>query len=315
MLSNAISLFSSLISRNKLTILNFHQVLQNKDSLRPWEPDSEKFNWQMALLRKHFRPMSLSQAMELLKSGKLPSRTVVVTFDDGYLNNLTVALPILKKYKIPATVFIATAFSEGKNMWNDRILDLFSQHSEMMDLSVAGLGNVDVSEPKLKLVTAQKTVLALKYFEPSIRDEKVALLIKSNGGYSETRKMMNASEIKMISDAGLEIGAHTHNHPILNTLAIDEQYQEIKRNQELLSLWTNKSVTTFAYPNGKVGVDLSMETVDLVKELGFDFAVSTECGYVNQQSNRYTLNRFTPWDNTPWKFQARIAMNYLNGKP
>jgi peptidoglycan/xylan/chitin deacetylase (PgdA/CDA1 family) len=315
MLCNAISFFSRPISRNKLTILNYHQVLEHKDVLRPWEPDSEKFNWQMALLRKHFRPMSLSQGMDLLESGKLPSRSVAVTFDDGYLNNLTVALPILQKYKIPATVFIATAFSEGKNMWNDRILDLFAQHNEVMDLSVAALGHDDVSVPAKKLAIAQKTVLALKYFEPSVRDEKVDLLIKSNSGYVEARKMMNASEIKTISDAGLEIGAHTHNHPILNTLTVDEQYQEIKKNRELLSQWTNKPVAGFAYPNGKVGVDLSTETVNVVKTLGFEYAVSTEPGYVNQQSNRYTLNRFTPWDNTPWKFQARMAMNYINGKP
>jgi len=315
MLSSVISFFSSPISRNKLTILNFHQVLAHKDALRPWEPDSEKFNWQMALLRKHYRPISLSQGMNLLESGQLPSRSVAVTFDDGYLNNLTVALPILKKWQIPATVFIATAFSEGKNMWNDRILDLFAQHSDIMDLSVSGMGHVDISAPEKKLATAQKTVLALKYFEPSVRDEKVAQLITSNGGYVEARKMMNASEIKEISDAGIEIGAHTHNHPILNTLTVEEQYQEIKQNQELLSHWTNKAVTGFAYPNGKVGIDLSAETVNVVKELGFDYAVSTEWGYVNQQSNRYTLNRFTPWDNAPWKFQARIAMNYINGKP
>jgi peptidoglycan/xylan/chitin deacetylase (PgdA/CDA1 family) len=229
------------------------------------------------------------------------------------LNNLTVALPILQKWQIPATVFIASAFSQGKNMWNDRILDLFAQSKGMMDLSVADLGQVNITATGKKLAMAQQTVLALKYFEPEIRDEKVNQLITNNGGYHEARKMMNPSEIKELSDASIEIGGHTHNHPILKTLTLEQQSQEIVQNRDLLSQWTGNAIKGFAYPNGKIGVDLSQETINLVKELGFEYAVSTQWGYANQQSNRYTLNRFTPWDNAPWKFQARLAMNYING--
>lgn len=117
----------SLISRNKLSILIYHQVLAKPDPMRPSEPDAETFRWQMQLLKKHFCPIGLTEAVNHLEHNSLPKNAVCVTFDDGYLNNLEVAQPILQAYRIPATVYVATAFSNGCNMWNDRLLDLFAR--------------------------------------------------------------------------------------------------------------------------------------------------------------------------------------------
>ncbi len=129
MLHQLLSLSGRLLSRGKLSILIYHQVVAEFDPMRPNEPTPEIFDWQMALLARYFTPLSLDEAVERLALGTLPANAVCVTFDDGYLNNLTVAQPILAKYAIPATVYVATAFRNQANMWNDRIQDLCADPS------------------------------------------------------------------------------------------------------------------------------------------------------------------------------------------
>ena len=127
MLHKLIQLTGALLGRNKLSILIYHQVLAEADPMRPTEPTAAIFDWQMRLLRDYFTPLSLDQALDHLKHNTLPANAVCVTFDDGYVNNLSVAEPILAKYAIPATVYVATGFSHGSNMWNDRLMYLFAE--------------------------------------------------------------------------------------------------------------------------------------------------------------------------------------------
>jgi len=106
----AIQLTNTMMSANRLSILIYHQVLDSPDPMRPGTPDAHSFHWQMQLLRRHFRPLSLDRATRLLRAGALPPRSVCVTFDDGYRNNLDIAAPILRQFDLPATVFVATSF-------------------------------------------------------------------------------------------------------------------------------------------------------------------------------------------------------------
>ncbi len=315
MLHFILKLLSSCISRNKLVILNFHQVLENNDVLRPGEPNKEKFDWQMALLKTYYKPMSISYALNLLGQGKLPTNSVCITFDDGYLNNYTVALPLLKKHNIPATVFVASAFSHGENMWNDRIIDLFASFKgEEIDLSAAGLGKVVIKEHEIKYQTAWQTVLALKYFPINDRLSKVKQLYQDNGNIHETRKMMLPEEILAMSEAGIEIASHTHNHPIIKDLTEKELLAEILTNKNLLEQWTGKAVTGFAYPNGKTGIDFNEKAFNVLATLGIKYAVTTQWGFSTPTSEQYTLKRFTPWDDKPWKFHLRMLLNLIRNK-
>ena len=102
-----------------VSILTYHQVLPEFDYMRPREPTVSDFEWQMELLAKYFNPISLSDALTALEYGELPERAVCVTFDDGYANNEELAMPILTRLGIPATVFVSTNFLNGGRMWND----------------------------------------------------------------------------------------------------------------------------------------------------------------------------------------------------
>ena len=98
-----------LVGKNKLTILIYHQVLENPDPMRPSEPDAEKFRWHMKLIRDYFNPLPLDVAVKQLLRGDLPANTVCVTFDDGYLNNLEVAQPILAACPALCALFFVSA--------------------------------------------------------------------------------------------------------------------------------------------------------------------------------------------------------------
>ncbi|MFC6669013.1 polysaccharide deacetylase family protein [Marinobacterium aestuariivivens] len=313
MFHQLLTLLSLPISRNKLSILNYHQVLTTPDPLRPWEPDCVKFDWQMKLLSRHFRPLALLDALDRLDSDTLPSRAVCVTLDDGYRSNLEVALPILDRYQVPATVFVATAFSDGENMWNDRIIDLLAGlRSDTIDLEPVELGRCTLDGIATRRHLANRIIDQLKYLAVEDRLTKVDELIEVNGSIHETRKMMCAEEVARLSRSGIEIGGHTHNHPILKGMRPEQQREEVARNKALLEEWTGKPVLGFAYPNGRFGKDMDEESLAIIRELGFRYAVSTDAGFTARNTNRFALRRFTPWDANPVKFHARMILNLRN---
>src|SRR5438067_10198380 len=103
----------------RLSILVFHRVLPQQDPLFPDEMDAQRFDKLLALLKSCFNVVSLRDGIDGLRRGKLPSRAVCITFDDGYADNAEIALPILQRHGMPATFFVATGFLDGGRMFND----------------------------------------------------------------------------------------------------------------------------------------------------------------------------------------------------
>ena len=102
-LRTALAMFSPAGRRAKLSTLIYHRVLPEPDPLRTGDPDAATFRWQMGLLARHFNVLPLPEAARRLQDGTLPARAACVTFDDGYADNFTIALPILREAGIPAT--------------------------------------------------------------------------------------------------------------------------------------------------------------------------------------------------------------------
>lgn len=295
------------LGKQKLSILIYHQVLPEYDPMRPDEATKETFTWQMALISRYMTPISLADAMEGLRNNTLPQNAVCVTFDDGYINNLTIAQPILERYQVPATVYIATAFSDGKNMFNDRIFDLIGDSQrQRFDLSAIELGEVEVSDYQSRLDLSYQIIGKTKYLHYALRVETIDKLYKDNAVQEYPRRMMTSEQIKTLSDQGVEIGAHTHDHPILRTLGVAEQSQQIAQSKSILETILDKKVTQFAYPNGKLDDDYSLETVEIVKQCGFENAVSTIQGVSDRSTDTFQLQRFLPWDSHPLKFHTRL---------
>jgi peptidoglycan/xylan/chitin deacetylase (PgdA/CDA1 family) len=301
-----------IVGKNKLSILIYHEVVNDRDPMRPANPDAQEFRWQMQLLHDHFNPISLAKAVQHLQHRNLPANSVCVTFDDGYLNNLEVAQPILEAYGIPATVFIATAFSNGVNMWNDRLIDLIGDpHITTVRLNALAMTSVKVSDWESRIKLVDKILPELKYREYREREKIIDALYLENNAREAPRKMMTQDETALLAFKDIDIGAHTVDHPILKSLSGEDLRHQIAGSKEMLENITGTPVTGFAYPNGIPGSDYDAATIEMVKESGFEYAVSTTWGISTPDTSSYELNRSTPWDKNPAKFHLRMLRNAM----
>lgn len=309
MLHKLLSLCGQVLGRGKLSILIYHQVFTERDPMRPSEPDAATFEWHMRLLARYHSPLSLTAALEHLAAGTLPANAVCVTFDDGYLNNLTVAQPILAKYGIPATVYVATAFSHGCNMWNDRIQDLCADLSRTSLLTAEGV--IALTDWPSRIVAARKLIHQWKYLPLQQRTEAVDTLYQLNKANEYPCRMMDIAQLQQLVASGVTIGAHTKHHPILKSLSSAEQQFEISESKAELEQWLQQPVEHFAYPNGAQDRDFDEVAIGHVAAAGFRSATVTDWGTSNRSTSPFLLKRFTPWDVKPLLFHARLVKNLL----
>ncbi len=294
----------------RLSILIYHRVLREQDPLFPSEVDGARFDAQMRQVSRIFNVIPLSEAVERLKSGTLPARAACITFDDGYADNAEIALPILKKRKIPATFFIATGYLNGGIMFNDSVIECIRMTDrKTLSLPSLGLDELPVQTVAEKRLAIGSILSSLKYKEPVLRQELAEEIRSLTGIDTPARLMMEDEQVKLLSDSGMEIGGHTVNHPILASVDRETARTEILNGKEYLEALTGNPVRLFAYPNGKPDRDYLAEHATIVKELGFDAAVSTAAGVAHKKSDLFQLPRFTPWDRSSLRFSLRLVGN------
>jgi peptidoglycan/xylan/chitin deacetylase (PgdA/CDA1 family) len=293
-----------------LSILVYHRVICEPDPLVPDEVCASEFDSQLAVLGRWFKVLPLRDAVVRLRNGTLPIRAACVTFDDGYADNVTLALPILRRRGVPATFFLATDFIDGGIMWNDRVIETIRRaRGDTLDARSIGLDTLDISTIGLRRQAIEKTLATLKYLPSRERQRRVDRLAAETSSSLPSDLMMTAEQVRHLCGSGMEIGAHTVTHPILAQLDRERADFEIRNSKRRLEEITGNPVTLFAYPNGKPSRDYRREHVAAVRALGFEAAVTTAWGVAHAASDPYQLPRFTPWDRTPNKFILRLLRN------
>lgn len=304
------TLASGFGGKKKLLILIYHRVLEKYDFMRPNVVDKQGFIWHLDLLSKYFNVLSLDEALKHIESDTLPSRAICITFDDGYRDNYTNALPILKNFNLSATFFIASGFLDGGRMWNDTIIEAVRNSTdEKMDLNFLGLGQVAVDDNDKKYLVAQQIINAIKHSPNETRQEYTERVAEQSSCLTNDL-MMSSEQVVELHKSGMEIGGHTVNHPILAKLDNQSANQEIINNKSFLDDLLGTPTKFFAYPNGKPNLDYLPVNVDQVKKAGYIAALSTQWGVVDKKSNRLQLARFMPWDQTESGFMLRICKIY-----
>lgn len=300
-------------TRGRLSILIFHRVLPQVDPLFPQEMDAQRFDVLCGWLGEWFNVLPLDQAVRRLKDGSLPQRALAITFDDGYADNHDVAMPILKKHGLCAMFFIATGFLDGGRMWNDTVIEAVRltklRTLPLQQLGVPGLVEMAVQSVARKQEAITQIIRAIKYLPVPQRlalTQELAALAQVT---PPTNLMMTSDQVRAMRRAGMQIGAHTVSHPILAKLSEHETREEIQRSKHQLEDLLDEPITLFAYPNGKPGEDYAAHNVQIVKDLGFEAAVSTAWGASSAQTDLFQVPRFTPWDQSPWRFALRMATN------
>lgn len=302
--------------RGRLSILIYHRVLPKEDPLLPGDVDSAAFDKQMKCLAECFNVLPLFEAVERLERDDLPSRAVCITFDDGYADNAEVALPILQRYGLRATFFIASGFLDGGWMFNDRVIEsVRGARGDQLDLQSVGKGKFDISSHEARRQTIDALISKLKYLPFSERDSEIQKITQLVHDNLPPSLMMNSEQVRALHAAGMEIGGHTAHHPILARLDPEAARNEIIKGKERLESIIGTRLRLFAYPNGKPVTDYMREHVEMVREIGFKAAVSTAWGVATRHADRFQLPRFTPWERTPGRFGARLVQNMLRTQP
>lgn len=306
-------------------ILLYHRVTNLKPDPQWLCVSPGRFSEQMELLRRSFHPLPLGELVRHGQQGTLPSNAVAVTFDDGYADNLSEALPILEQFQIPATIFVATGHLEKEHeFWWDEIeaLMLANQRADSLSLTLHGgthtwmlsespqtaanaaAANWNMTIPDCPTPRHQafrEVVRLIKRASLQQRDHLMQQLREWAGGAApprQTHRRLTADEIRELARSELvELGAHTVTHPVLSALSRGEQQWEITESKHALEEVLGREIVAFAYPCG-ARADYTPDSVALVRQAGFQYACSNFSGRVRPNTDALQLPRFLvrDWD-------------------
>lgn len=308
-----LSVMSPSGARAALSILIFHRVTPAIDPLFPGEPDARRFDDICRWVQAWFNVLPLDEAVARLRARELPARAMAITFDDGYADNHDVAMPILQRHGLPATFFVATGFLDGGCMWNDIVVEAVRQcrHDTLRLPEHLGLGELalPMGDWALRRRAVDQLLPALKHRPPARRLADAEAVMHAAGGSAPRDLMMSSAQVAGLARAGMLLGGHTVNHPILASLSEDEALAEMRGSRERLAAITQRPVDLFAYPNGRSGDDYTARDVALLPRAGYAAAVCTMPGAARAGADLYQLPRFTPWDRSRARFGLRLALN------
>lgn len=314
-------------------ILMYHRVTEFSSD--PWGMcvTPTHFAEQLDVLRHYSQPIRLQELRQALEKQNIPRRAVVVTFDDGYADNLYNAKPLLERYNVPATIFLSSGYiGQNREFWWDELDGIFLQPGslpEILRLSIRGhtytweLGEAthySVEEhqcsrsrkawegkPHSRLSLYHELWQRLRLLPHAERQQILDDITAWAGRTSTARpshRPLTVEDVHALGQAKLiEIGAHTISHPFLSAHTAAIQQAEIQRGKARLESMVTRPVMSFAYPHG----DYTSETHALVQAAGFTCACTTQADSVWQKTKPLLLPRVgvQDWSGTIFEQQLK----------
>lgn len=272
-------------------ILLYHRVIDLKTDPQLLAVSSEHFYEHMKYLKDNYNIISLDDLKRAMDSGKLPKKSIVITFDDGYEDNYLNAKPILDKLQIPAAIFVTTDhIGLTREFWWDDLERIFLLNDTPEELSLKLMDKEyswKVTDENSKRFVYYDMHKLLKPMPAQERDEIVDYLRGWAGIQAYCRPQylcMSAEQIKDTEKNGMiTIGAHTVSHCMLAALTPEQQEWEILESKKALEKILNHNVKHFSYPFGGLS-DFDNSSAKIVKDAGFDTAVANFCRQTYKES-------------------------------
>jgi len=280
--------------KGKGAILNYHRVLpQNKidNSLFNISVSVDNFNNQINYLKKNFDIISLDDLLVHLKS-KSNEFKIVITFDDGYKDNLNYAYPILKKFKAPATIYVITKLINNKYVpWWIKLEHFINNN------------NKDGGNKKKKFDFFKSKILLGDQLNI---DKQISSIIGANVQLKCSKIFLDLKEIQYLSEQKLiTIGSHSHSHYNFSQLTKEQTLNEFSISKYILEKIIKKKVLHFSYPYGG-NRNINFGYTKLLKNLGYLSAVTTIRQELHQ-ANQFKLPRiFINNDNYLFRLKLKL---------
>jgi peptidoglycan/xylan/chitin deacetylase (PgdA/CDA1 family) len=296
-------------------VLLYHRVNPRQDPFSVACVHPDDFEQQLIFLKRHYRVLPLAELWRRAEDHELPPNAVAITFDDGYADNHQLALPLLRKHGVPATLFLASSVAaEREPLWYDKVLyALKVTRCTYLDFPPLGLAAAPLVSISLRQAAALRCLAGLRGLPDGERQRCqrelfAALRVHDFGGLHGM--MMSWAEARQLEGGGFAVEAHTANHPIMSRLTRDEALAEVLTSRRAIESELQKEVRFFAYPNGKRD-DFTDESKKVLREAGFHAAFTTAPRKNSTIDDPYALGRATPWHADVARFalqQARIDL-------
>jgi len=308
--SRGVSGFSQ-TAQQPAVILAYHRIADLTPDSHALCTPPDVFREHMAYIRRECCPMSLDELVRAAASGRIPERAIAVTLDDGYLDALTAASPVLGDLGVPATFFVNTdRLDEEHERWWDILERVFSCASVPAALQL----QIDGQTLELPTGTVPERADALKRLNEAAwpmdtcaRAALVRDVLSWSGARAlprATHRVLTGEEIRALANRpGHSIGAHTVHHLALTTQPVDTKRREIFESKTTLERVLERPVHLFSYPYG----DFDADMLASVGEAGFRAAVTVQTGLVSAGTNRLLFPRYevTPADHGRFPHRLR----------
>ncbi len=264
----------------KILVLYYHKVCDIERDWNGLAVSPKTFRKQLEYIKENYQVLRADDDWK-----DCAKDSIIITFDDGYEDNYVNALPILEEVGIPATFFVSTEkLDTDEEMWCNELVWLIFEGNHFEKKFIMPITSFQFELTTDTLYQRVELYRILRAILPSIphkNREEIMKELRAWGYANErkkrnTHKMMTSEELRCLaaSDCAV-IGAHTISHPSLGGLSYDEQFKEIQGSKNKLEEIIKKKITLFSYPFGGK-MDYSDETISILKELGFEKAMTTE---------------------------------------
>lgn len=286
------------ISRRKLLALTYHRVISRSDWPHAGHPPNalfdDEFDAQMAFVARRFNALGGQQLRSVIEGARPPNYSVVITFDDGYENNFTHALPILQRHGLHAVFFVTSNLvgSDEGAFWFDRLDHVLKaatwiQVREAIKELDGELGNCQTAREmrgEFKRLSHARQSQVLERLESKFHvlncvDDNPALY-----------RSMTWYQVRALAQAGMTIGSHTVNHQILSAVDPDAALAELVESRRKIEAEVGEACWCFGYPNGQ-RQDFRESDEKAVAQAGYLCAFTQIPGGIERETPRYALPR------------------------
>ena len=305
----------------KAIVLLYHRIADTEIDPHQLCVSPRHFAEQLTVLKQGYTPLSLPQCVDAMRQGRLPRHVVVITFDDGYADNLHAAKPLLERHEFPATLFITTGqINNPREFWWDeleKVLLLSGPLPQHLELEVNGHTHhwdIDVASLPARRHELYQTVHKLLRGLPSVqRTATMDALLKWSGAALEARppyRTLTTEELAVLVKTSLiDIGGHTVTHPLLPEQELAVQREEISGGKIALEQMIGRPVHDFSYPYGFY----ANPTIELVRQAGYSGACTCIERATRCESDPFQLPRFMVRDWDGDEFTKRLHACVRNG--
>ena len=283
-------------------ILMYHSVLDDPsrvaNSLGGISHPRLIFECQMELLAREFNPVTLDQVAGFVRGEQdLPERPVAVTFDDGYVDNYEIAMPILDRVGVPAAFYVTVDCVESRRLpWPSRLRFSFRMTSKETWTDESGrlwtLSNQHDRDLVYLAVCDRVAALAGAEQERIVRQIESDLDVKL--GNESDGLMMTWNQIQGLARRGHIVGSHTMTHPNLAHVDIAEARRELAESKQQMEAHIQGKIIHFSYPCPALSPNWTEQTAEESRRAGYETAVTTSSGIARKGDNPLALKRVRP---------------------